>query len=82
MWDKGNTPALLVGVQTCTATLTINMVLLRKLGINLPQDPVIPLLGIKPRYQGFSFIPQGHLLNCVHSNFICNSQKLETVSGY
>ena len=26
MWRKGNTPPLLVGVQSCTATLEINMV--------------------------------------------------------
>ena len=49
---------------------------LRKLRINLPQDPAIPLLGIYPRC---SIILQRHLLNYVHSSIICNSQDLETI---
>ena len=49
MWSKDNTPALLVGMENCTATLEINMMVTRKLGINLPNDPAIPLLGIYPR---------------------------------
>ena len=31
MWSKGNTPPLLVRVQTCTATLEINMVVSQKI---------------------------------------------------
>ena len=46
MWGKGNTPPLLVGVQTGTALLDISMVISQKFRNNLPQDPAIPLLGI------------------------------------
>ena len=49
MWGKGNTPPLLVGVQTGTAALEISMWIFRKLENNLPQDPAIPLLGIYPK---------------------------------
>lgn len=31
-WSKGNTPPLLVGVQTCTAILKINMAVSQKTG--------------------------------------------------
>ena len=45
--EKGTPPTLLVGMQTSTAT-TENSVwrLLKKLEIELPYDPAIPLLGI------------------------------------
>jgi hypothetical protein len=49
MWRKRNTPPLLVGVSTCTTTLEINLVVLRKLEIVLPEDLAIPLLGIYPK---------------------------------
>jgi hypothetical protein len=48
VWGKRNTPPLLVGWQTGTTTLEISWQLLRKLGIVLPEDPAIPLLGIYP----------------------------------
>ena len=41
---------------------------LRKLRINLSQNPAISLLGIYPK----------NLLSYVHSNIICHSQNLET----
>jgi hypothetical protein len=31
MWSKGNTPPLLVGVQTCTTSLGINLVVSQKI---------------------------------------------------
>lgn len=47
MWSKGNTPPLLVGMQTPTTTLENNVVVpLKKLGTVLLQDPAIPLLDI------------------------------------
>ena len=46
IWGKGNTPSLLVGVQTCTATLEINMVISQK--IRKRQDPALLLLGMDP----------------------------------
>jgi hypothetical protein len=48
MWRKRNTPPLLVGLQAGTTTLEISLELLRKLDIVLPEDPLIPLLGIYP----------------------------------
>ena len=40
--EKRNTPSLLVGLQTDTTTLEINV----ELEIDLSEDPAIPLLGI------------------------------------
>ena len=75
MWSKGNTPALLVGMQTCTATLKISMAVSQKLGILLAQD-LGTLLGHIPKL--FTVIPQGHLLTYAHSSIIHNNQNLET----
>jgi hypothetical protein len=44
--EKRNTPPLLVGWQGGVNTLEINLEVLGKLEINLPQYPAIPLLGI------------------------------------
>jgi hypothetical protein len=49
MWRKKNTPPLLVGLQTGTTTLESIWRFLRKLKIELPEDPAIPLLGIYPK---------------------------------
>jgi hypothetical protein len=49
MWRKRNIPPLLVGLQTDTTTLEINMGLFRKLKLDLPEDLAIPLLGIYPK---------------------------------
>jgi hypothetical protein len=46
MWGKRNTPRLLVGLQSGTITLEINLRYLRKLEIDLPEASAIPLLGI------------------------------------
>jgi hypothetical protein len=47
MWRKRNTPSLLVGLQTGSSTLEINLLgFIRELEIDLPEDPAIPLLGI------------------------------------
>ena len=48
MWSKGGTHPLLVGMQTCAATLEISVAVSQETGV-LPQDPAIPLLGIYPR---------------------------------
>ena len=45
VWRKGNPLALLVGMQTSTATMER---FLKKLDIELPYDPAIPLLGTLP----------------------------------
>ena len=47
VWRTGNSLILLVGMQTSTATMENSVKLeLKKLEIELPYDPAIPLLGI------------------------------------
>ena len=47
MWSKGNTPTLLLGMQT--GTLDISIVISQKLGNNIPQDAAIQIMGIYPK---------------------------------
>ena len=49
MWRKGNPRALLVGMQTGEATGKTVWNFLRKLKMELPFDPAIPLLGLYPK---------------------------------
>jgi hypothetical protein len=49
MCRKRNTRPLLVGLQTGTATLKINLEINQRLEIDLPEDPAIPLLVIYPK---------------------------------
>jgi hypothetical protein len=48
MWRKRNTPPLLVGLQACTTTWEISLVVPQKIKMDivLLEDPVITLLGI------------------------------------
>ena len=46
VWRKGNPLTLLVGMQISTATMENSVKILKKLQIELPYDPAIPLLGI------------------------------------
>ena len=55
IWRKGNTFALLVGMQAGAATLENSMRFLKKLKVELPYDPAIALLGIYPRDRGMLF---------------------------
>ena len=47
--EKGNPSALLVGMQTAAATMENSMEFPQKLKMELPFDPMIPLLGIYPK---------------------------------
>lgn len=49
MWSKENTPQLLVGVQTCTATMGINMVVPQKSGNQSASRPSYNTLGHIPK---------------------------------
>ena len=49
MWRKENPSALLVGMQTGVATAENSMEFLRKLKVERPFDPAIPLLGLYPK---------------------------------
>ena len=46
VWRTGNPLTLLVGMQTSTATMENSVQIPKKLEIQLPYDPAIPLLGI------------------------------------
>ena len=75
MWGKGNASPVLVGVHTCTGTLEINMVVSPKIGNQSTSKPSNTTTGHIPK-RCFTIL-QGHLLNYVHSTFICNDQKLD-----
>ena len=49
MWRKGNPSTLLVGMQTGEDTVETVWNFLRKLKMELPFDPAIPLLGLYPK---------------------------------
>ena len=46
MWGKGNPDVLLVGMQTGVAPVENSWRFLKKLKIEIPHNPIIPLLGI------------------------------------
>ena len=76
LWGKGNTPALLVGVQAGTAPLDISMQISQKKWKQPASRPSnTPFEYIS---KGCSIIPQGHVLSYVHSSIVCHSQNLET----
>ena len=56
VWRKGNPLTLLVGMQTSTATMEKVWRFLKKLEIELPYDPAIPLLGIHTKDFYFYYI--------------------------
>ena len=60
MWSRGNTLALLMGVQTCTATLEINIMVFQKIGNHSTSGPSYTTFEHIPK--GFLIIPQRHLL--------------------
>jgi hypothetical protein len=76
IWSKGSTPTLLVGVQTCTTSLEINLAVSQKTANSSTSRPSYITPGNIPKR--YSNIPQRHLLNYVHSRFISNNQKLQT----
>ena len=49
MWRNGDPRSLLLGMQTGAATVETLWSFLKKLKMELPFDPVIPLLGIYPK---------------------------------
>ena len=50
MWNKGNTPPLLAGMQTCTATLKIMRVCFQKTGTQPTSKFINITLGINHKY--------------------------------
>ena len=77
MWGNGNSPPLLVGVQTGTVTLEISMAISQ----NIRKQPSSRLSNTTFRYIAKD-TQSSHNDMCstiyVHSSIICNSQNLET----
>ena len=69
VWRKGNPLALLVGMQTSTATKSHWL-----LQIELPYDPAIPLLGIHTKE---TRIERDACTPNVHRSTVYNSQDME-----
>ena len=72
VWRKGNPLTLLVGMQTSTATMENSMD--KKLKIELPYDPAIPLLGI---YTDETRIERDMCTPNVHCSTVYDSQDME-----
>ena len=73
---KGNTPALLVGVQAGTDTLDISMAIsqiIKKQLTSRPSNTTFEYI-----LKGCSIILQGHVPTYVHSSIVCHNQNLET----
>ena len=66
MESKGTTPPLLVGVQTCTASMEINIAIFQKIGNQSTSRPSNTIFGHIAK--GYSIIPQVHVLNYIHSS--------------
>jgi hypothetical protein len=71
MWRKRNTPPLLVGLQTCSTTLEINLVIPVKIGRSI-YATTGHILKRCPT------MPQEYVFHYFHSDLTCDSQKLET----
>ena len=76
MQSKCSIPPPLVGVQTCIAALEISIAVTQKIGNQTTLRSNNITLGYIPK--GCTLIPQGYLLNCIHSTTIHDSQNLKT----
>ena len=76
LWGKGNTPALLVGIQTGTAPLDISMAISSKIKKQPSLRPSNTTFGYI--FKRYLIVPQGHVLSYVHSSIVCHIQDLET----
>jgi hypothetical protein len=66
---------MLVGLQTGTTTLEINLEVPHKIGNISTWTPSYTTLGNIPKR--CTTMPQGHMFHCVYSSQICDSQNLE-----
>ena len=73
---KGNTSALLVGMQASTTLLDVSMAISQKIRKQSTSRSSNTTFWYIPK--GCSMIPQGHVLNYAHSSTVCHSQNLET----
>ena len=72
--EQGEHASFLAGVQTFAATVEINMAVSQKTGNQFISRPNY----ITPKHipKECLIVPQGYLLNYVHTHFICNCQNL------
>ena len=75
IWRKGNSSTLLVGMQTGVATVEMVWNFFKKLNMEPPFDPAIPLLRLYPKSPETPI--QKNLHPNVHSSLIYNSHVLE-----
>ena len=71
MWSKKNTPPLLLGMETCTVTMEINITVHQSLGNQSPQELSTTVRHIANRY---FILPQEYLLN-LYGLFTKDSKK-------
>ena len=72
---NGNTSELLVGMQAGIAPLDVSVVIPQKIRKQRSSRPSNTTFGYISK--GCSIVPQGHVLNYVHSSFVCHSQNLK-----
>ncbi|KAL6087943.1 hypothetical protein STEG23_005405 [Scotinomys teguina] len=72
MWSKRNTSPLLVGMQIGTTTMESSMANSQKIGNHSSSRPSHTTPGHITKE--CPVIPQGHMLNYVHSSIICNTR--------
>ena len=75
LWDKGNTSALLVGMQAGPNPLDVTVAIFQKIRKQPSSRPSNTTVGYISK--GCPIVPQGHVLNYVYSSFVCHSQNLE-----
>ena len=72
LWGKGNTSALLVGMQAGTTPLDVSVTISQKIRKQPSSRPSNTTFGYLSK--GCSIVPQRHVLNYVHSSIVCHSQ--------
>ena len=77
MWRKGNPLTLLVGMQTSSATMEKMWRFLKKLKIELPYDPTIPLLGLHTEETRIERDTWSPVFINVHRSTVYYSQDME-----
>jgi hypothetical protein len=76
VWRKRNTSPLLVGLQTGTTTLEINLEVPQKIGTRSTWRHINTILGNIPKR--CPTMPQGHVFHYVDNSLVGDNQKLET----
>ena len=76
LWGKGNTSALLVGIQAGTAPLDVCVVISQKIRKQPSSRPSNTTFGYI--FKECSILPQGHVFNYVYNSNVCHNQTLET----